>query len=218
MDNISLLNLILSVLLIFFFLKWQKEKKHSQSKYLQQQFRVQTSVEHPIQKTKQPILTPEEKEAKDREDYEAKEKEFIAMHNPGPFHCDGKACNPKHRCLPQERWMCRDVIYPIIPREAIHGQYQFKLPYSGSRRADFAIKMPGGQRIVVELDGYTYHAKEVDKNKFNINLLRQNELTLEGWTVLRFSFDQMKENSGQCREILKQATLMEPRKLRFINS
>lgn len=126
----------------------------------------------------------------------------------GPLHCDGVVCNPNHPCNGAERWLCRDVITKIVPEGHFSGQFELELPSGDrrkNRRVDFAIETPEGKRIVVEIDGYEAHVKNLTYSAFNDQLLRQNELTCAGWTVLRFSFSQLAEDAEWCRRILHSA-------------
>lgn len=144
----------------------------------------------------------------------------------GPLPCPGTRCKvmcppdvPSRCCSEPERLMCRDVISKVFPDEAFSEKYppayfkgQFPVYLDKSKRCflDFAIETDEGKRIVVELDGYTYHAKNTNKENFNASLLRQNELALQGWTILRFSFEQLTKNPEQCREMLNEAAKMSP--------
>jgi Uncharacterized protein conserved in bacteria len=122
----------------------------------------------------------------------------------GPLHCDGVACNPKDSCSDPERWLCRDVISKTVPAGHFSGQFRLALP-SGLRRIDFAIETLEGRRIAVELDGYNAHVENLTRSDFDEQLSRQNELTCAGWTVLRFSFDQLRKNAELCRSTLHSA-------------
>ena len=130
--------------------------------------------------------------------------------NTGPLRCTGKICNPEHPCSEPERWMCRDVIAEVIPRNHFRGQFPLQLPYAGKRFPDFAIETQQGKRIIVELDGYSAHVENLDSSAFNEQLLRQNALVLAGWTVLRFSFSQLRDNPEYCRKVLQAATRLPP--------
>jgi very-short-patch-repair endonuclease len=100
------------------------------------------------------------------------------------------------------------VISKVIPDGYFWGQFEIYLP-SGKRFLDFAIETPEGKRIAVEFDGYKSHVKDLDRKKFNDQLLRQNELVRAGWTVLRFSFDQLNDPQARtrCKEILQSVSV-----------
>lgn len=130
------------------------------------------------------------------------ELSFEEQWNTGPLLCDGTICNSKNPCSPPERWLCRDVVSKAIPAGYFTGQFWLSLQ-SGSRRVDFAIETPEGKRIVVELDGYATHVETLERDDFDDQLLRQNELVYAGWTVVRFSFDQLRKDASQCVQILR---------------
>jgi very-short-patch-repair endonuclease len=46
-----------------------------------------------------------------------------------------------------------------------------------------------GARLVVEIDGWAYHS---DRDRFQHDRTRQNRLVAAGWTVLRFTWDDLK--------------------------
>ena len=119
----------------------------------------------------------------------------------GPLRCDGLLCNPKNPCSDPERWFCRDVISKVVPPGHFYGQFWIELP-SRPRRIDFAIETPNGKRIAVELDGYNAHVGNLERGDFDDQLSRQNELICAGWTVLRFSFDQLRKEAELCRKTL----------------
>lgn len=56
----------------------------------------------------------------------------------------------------------------------------------GQRFADF-VYVKNGIRLAIEIDGFTTHARDLSPGEFNDHLLRQNDLVLSGWMVLRFS-------------------------------
>lgn len=130
------------------------------------------------------------------------DKKFEEQWNTGQLSCDGLRCNKKNPCSEPERWFCRDVVSKVIPAAHFIGQFWVDLP-SGSRRVDFAIETPAGQRVAVELDGYDAHVENLAREDFDDQLLRQNELACAGWTILRFSFDQLRKNAGQCIRMLQ---------------
>jgi helix-turn-helix protein len=59
-------------------------------------------------------------------------------------------------------------------------------------------------RICFEIDGYGPHQKNISRWQFSNNLERQNQLVIDGWTVIRFSYDQVQEQPRQCQQIVQQ--------------
>lgn len=68
---------------------------------------------------------------------------------------------------------------------------------------DFAYIRPA-IRICLEVDGYGPHLKSISRWQFSDNLERQNQLVIDGWTVIRFSYDQVKEQPRRCQQIVQQ--------------
>ena len=71
----------------------------------------------------------------------------------------------------------------------------------GKRYLDFAYIRPGF-RICIEIDGYGPHLKNSSRWQFSDSLERQNQLVIDGWTVLRFSYDQVKEKPRRCQQFV----------------
>jgi very-short-patch-repair endonuclease len=94
------------------------------------------------------------------------------------------------------------VLEKVVPAGYFYGQFEIPLS-SGNKWVDFAIETTEGKRIAVELEGYNYHTKDLTPQKFDEQLLQQNELVCAGWTVLRFSVDQLlMGNVDQCQNLL----------------
>ncbi|UGB30948.1 MULTISPECIES: DNA-binding response regulator [Bacillaceae] len=68
---------------------------------------------------------------------------------------------------------------------------------------DFAYIRPA-IRICFEVDGYGPHLRNISRWKFSDNLERQNQLVIDGWTVIRFSYDQVKEKPRRCQQVIQQ--------------
>lgn len=59
-------------------------------------------------------------------------------------------------------------------------------------------------RICLEVDGYGPHLKNISRWQFSDSLERQNQLIIDGWTVIRFSYDQVKEQPRRCQQVIQQ--------------
>lgn len=123
----------------------------------------------------------------------------------GEPHCNGLKCNPEVKCNNGERLFCRDVIqkWNADAGKAWSGQYWVRLPTKW-RRVDFAVKTKAGKALAIEFDGYGYHAN-LDREKFQDQLARQNDLLMNGWGVLRFSYFDMKERADECINAISRA-------------
>lgn len=74
----------------------------------------------------------------------------------------------------------------------------------GQRFADF-VYIRGNLKLVIEIDGFTTHARDISPGDFDDHLTRQNELVLSGWFLLRFSARQVEKHPQLCQGQLKQA-------------
>lgn len=88
--------------------------------------------------------------------------------------------------------------------EGLKAEYPFKDFKGGDRFIDF-VYTQGGIRLIVEIDGFTTHARDISPGDFDDHLKRQNELALSGWMILRFSANQVDKRSMICQRQLKQS-------------
>lgn len=114
-----------------------------------------------------------------------------------PIKC--AKCNPYEPCSVLEEYFCKNVLKKSNAKEYFQGQY-WTQSKRGTYRLDFSIMPPGETPIAVEIDGYEPHAEGITRGNFNNQLSRQNQLSLHGWKVLRFSVDQIKNTPKQCIE------------------
>jgi superfamily II DNA or RNA helicase len=109
-----------------------------------------------------------------------------------------------------EQLALETVIKPSIQESAalcIHPNHGVTLRDGKTRFIDFAI-VTKTSRIAIEIDGYAYHAEgAITRQEFNDQLSRQNELVMNGWTVLRFSFDQIKNSPEKCQDQLRRSLI-----------
>lgn len=105
-----------------------------------------------------------------------------------------------------EHFALQEIIRPVIQEsgwEKIIPNYAVTLEDGSTRFIDFAI-ISERSKIAIEIDGYAYHAEgTITRNKFDDQLNRQNELILQGWALLRFSFDQTQQETQRCRDQLR---------------
>ena len=83
-------------------------------------------------------------------------------------------------------------------------EYPLRDCKGGQRFVDFVYTREG-MRIIIEIDGYTTHARDISSGDFDDHLMRQNDLVLSGWMILRFSAAQVEKKPMICRRQLKQA-------------
>ena len=102
------------------------------------------------------------------------------------------------------RWVLAAIANGNIA-ERVRPQHEI---VAGAKRyhVDYAI-IGDATRIAVELDGFAYHGS---RHAFSDDRLRQNDLTVEGWTTLRFSFDAVRRETARCAEQLRTVLAADP--------
>lgn len=88
--------------------------------------------------------------------------------------------------------------------EGLKAEYPFKDFKGGDRFIDF-VYIQSGMKLLMEIDGFTTHARHISKGEFDDHLRRQNDLVLSGWTVLRFSAGQVVNQPAVCQRQITQA-------------
>lgn len=104
-----------------------------------------------------------------------------------------------------ERLFLQEVWGPAFQYrfDGLHAEYPFKDFKGGERFVDF-VYVRNGIRLVMEIDGFTTHARDISPGDFDDHLMRQNDLVLAGWRVLRFSANQVERRATVCqRQILQ---------------
>ncbi|MBD8071616.1 DNA-binding response regulator [Bacillus sp. PS06] len=103
-----------------------------------------------------------------------------------------------------EMLFLKQVWWPIFFQfKYLHPEYEVDDFKDGKRYLDFAYIRPG-IRICIEVDGYGPHLRNISRWQFSDNLERQNQLVIDGWTVIRFSYDQVNEKPRRCQQIVQQ--------------
>lgn len=103
-----------------------------------------------------------------------------------------------------ERMFLKQVWWPLFYHfRYLHPEYEVNDFKDGNRYLDFAYIRPA-IRICFEIDGYGPHLKNISRWQFSDSLDRQNQLVIDGWTVIRFSYDQIKERPRWCQQIVQQ--------------
>ncbi|WP_240489228.1 DNA-binding response regulator [Cohnella thermotolerans] len=103
-----------------------------------------------------------------------------------------------------EQMFLARVWWPAFGKlEALYPEYEVRDFKDGWRYLDFAY-LSQGMKVCIEIDGYGPHWRDVDRWKFADNLMRQNHLVIDGWLVLRFSYDDIVEKPRRCQQVLQQ--------------
>lgn len=83
-------------------------------------------------------------------------------------------------------------------------EYLLKDFANGNRYADF-VYIKSGIRLLIEIDGFHTHARDLSTKEFDDHLLRQNDLMLQGWIILRFSPNLVEKHPMLCQSRITQA-------------
>lgn len=105
---------------------------------------------------------------------------------------------------PSGELFLRNVWWPVFGHfNNLHPEYQVSDFKDGFRYIDFVF-LQVLFRVAIELDGFGPHLKNVTPGQFDDNLTRQNHLILDGWHLLRFSYNQIKHQPRQCQQMIQQ--------------
>ncbi|MDR7255492.1 very-short-patch-repair endonuclease [Nocardioides sp. BE266] len=101
-------------------------------------------------------------------------------------HADGRAANPFESVL---RALCVEAGLEVEPQETLDLG-------TGEVRPDLVCRVLG---VVIEADSWTFHASRKAHRR---DCARYNLLTLRGWLVLRFTWEQVMHEQGYVRWVL----------------
>jgi superfamily II DNA or RNA helicase len=102
------------------------------------------------------------------------------------------------------RWVLTPAMHPAI-HGAIVPQHEVTIG-DHTYRVDYLLR--GAElTIAVELDGFAYHG---DRDAFTYDRLRQNDLQLLDWRILRFSYDAIRLDTRRCVEQLQALARLDP--------
>ncbi|KRF18723.1 hypothetical protein ASG93_10515 [Paenibacillus sp. Soil787] len=85
----------------------------------------------------------------------------------------------------------------------LHPEYEVKDFRDGTRFLDFAF-LRHSLKLAIEIDGYGAHSSQISRSQFADQCNRQNHLIIDGWKILRFSYDDVKDRPRMCEQTLQQ--------------
>lgn len=88
--------------------------------------------------------------------------------------------------------------------DGLQAEYPFIDSKGGQRFIDF-VYQKGEIRLLIEIDGYTTHARHITYKEFDDHLNRQNDLVAAGWHILRLSANQVEQQGIHCQNQLQRA-------------
>ncbi|RKN74133.1 DNA-binding response regulator [Paenibacillus ginsengarvi] len=101
-----------------------------------------------------------------------------------------------------EKLFLEQIWWPAIGHfRDLHPEYEVKDFNDASRFIDFAYIRPPF-RIAFEIDGYGPHMRDIDRWRFGDQLMRQNQLVLDGWKIFRFSYDDIFQKGRRCQQLV----------------
>ncbi|WP_027087167.1 hypothetical protein [Cohnella panacarvi] len=101
-----------------------------------------------------------------------------------------------------EKLLVQQAWWPAVGHfDDLYPEYEFIDSRGNYYYFDFGfVRLP--RPTVIESDSFSYHARDVDRDKFARSLDRQNEIVLADWNILRFSIDKLKEDPVSCQNII----------------
>ncbi|OCT15488.1 hypothetical protein A8709_15545 [Paenibacillus pectinilyticus] len=103
-----------------------------------------------------------------------------------------------------EKLFLEQVWWPAVGHfDFLHAEYPISDFKDGVRFLDFAY-IRGTHRVCIEIDGYKSHHSDLNRWQFADQLTRQNHLILDGWKVLRFAYDEIKEKPRRSQQLVLQ--------------
>ncbi|MFF2482893.1 DUF559 domain-containing protein [Paenibacillus sp. NPDC058071] len=103
-----------------------------------------------------------------------------------------------------EKMFIEKVWIPAFKQlDHLHPEYEVADFKDGMRFLDFAY-LNHTFKVAIEIDGYSTHASNVSRWQFSDSRMRQNHLVIDGWTVLRFAYDDVHEKPMSCIQLLQQ--------------
>lgn len=103
-----------------------------------------------------------------------------------------------------EKLFLQHVWWPAFGNfDNLHPEYEIYDFKDGNRYLDFAL-LTGQLRLALEIDGYGPHLQKISRTQFSDQWIRQNHLIIDGWKILRFSYDDINERPRMCEQLLQQ--------------
>lgn len=123
-------------------------------------------------------------------------------------HIHNSSGNRKERLLSghghAEKLFLQKVWYPLFHHfDHLYPEYETADYRDGGRFIDFAY-IRSTVKLAIEIDGYGPHSSKVTRWQFADSLMRQNHLIIDGWRILRFSYDDLVERPRMCEQCLQQ--------------
>ncbi|MGG6314571.1 DNA-binding response regulator [Paenibacillus macerans] len=103
-----------------------------------------------------------------------------------------------------EKLFAEKVWWPAFQHfRNLHPEYEVTDFKDGYRYLDFAY-IRAGLVLAIEIDGYGPHLRNISRSQFADQWRRQNDLVLDGWKMLRFTYDDVHDSPRYCQQTLQQ--------------
>ncbi|MDB5054835.1 MAG: hypothetical protein JWM44_2885 [Bacilli bacterium] len=103
-----------------------------------------------------------------------------------------------------EKLFLEQVWWPAFGHfENLYPEYEIYDFRDGIRFIDFAL-LRDSHHLAIEIDGYGPHSQKMSRSQFSDQWMRQNHLIIDGWKILRFSYDDVKERPRMCEQLIQQ--------------
>jgi hypothetical protein len=102
-----------------------------------------------------------------------------------------------------EKIFLEKVWIPIFGHmDHLHPEYEVKDFKDAYRYIDFAY-VHHWLRIAIEIDAFGTHHRDMTRDQFADERDRQTDLIIDGWKVVRFSLDRIRDNPRACQRRLQ---------------
>lgn len=103
-----------------------------------------------------------------------------------------------------EKLFLENVWWPMFHQFShLHPEYEIHDYKDGYRYLDFAYIQPN-LRVAIEIDGFGSHVRNITPWQYDDHCQRQNHLVIDGWYVLRITYNQVKEQPRLCQQTIQQ--------------
>lgn len=134
--------------------------------------------------------------------FEADYEKFMRQHSEGRKNQRLEQLLTSHGHA--EKRFLQNVWWPAFRHfNGLHPEYEIHDYKDGYRYIDFAY-IQAHFRVAIEIDGLGPHWRNISKWQFSNHCQRQNHLVIDGWHILRFTYDDVDEFPRVCQQTLHQ--------------
>lgn len=103
-----------------------------------------------------------------------------------------------------ETLFLKNVWWPAFRNfDNLYPEYEIRDFNDGRRYLDFAY-IQAHFRVAIEIDGIGPHWKDISQEQFSDHCHRQNHLIIDGWHVLRFTYQDVLKRPKMCQRTVQQ--------------